>query len=286
MDLKYYGNSIFSLSRNALHKSKDNGKSWQNIPIDLPEIRSDFTGKIEKIDVAKKGLDTFDIDLDKIWIACENGIIVSENLDGNFSWSYHLDWDGAYGVNFENGYGWSSVPRWGSASGIIKKAPNEGWTYVTGNYEWKGGGKMFVDPQDPANIVFAHLGYDIYAQTQDGGAHWNKPLCPESKYCWFTLATIWNNKSTIFGFNSYSQDYGKTWDSLGIKIYTMTKAGNTFYAFGSDELDYTTKIFTGTPNNWTNIGLKSPNMPNLAATDSTVFAATNEGKLYRGTWQK
>lgn len=33
-------------------------------------------------------------------------------------------------------------------------------------------------------------------------------------------------------------------------------------------------------------GLKNPNMPNLAATDSTVFAATNEGKLYRGTWQK
>lgn len=288
-DIKYYGNSLFALTINSFHKSMDNGQSWQNIPIDLPEIRMHFSEKLEKIDVAKNGLYNFDIDQNKIWLTCRNGIVVSDNLDGNFLWSDHWDYDGASDITMKNGFGWAAIPGCGSRSGLWKKTPDKDfWQSVASDLTLCGGEEIIVDPIDPANIVYTSLTAKRYAYTLDGGVNWTTW---DSKHGIPIYASVWNDKSIIFNENEYSQDHGQTWNPLGISAQVIRKSGDMFYILGTDPSGYHGGLMTGTPNNWANHGWINSDFNIIdrsifAATDSTIFATTYGHKLYRGTWQK
>jgi hypothetical protein len=222
----------------------DNGTTWQIIPIDLVTDELNF----------------IDIDQEKIYIACQDGIAVSENLEGNFSWSFHWTWDGCSEVKMQNGYGWCVVPNYGSRSGINKKMPDSNWELVSAakSVGVNTNKSIGIDPNDP-NVVF------VYNKlTTDGGVSW---LSTEES---IKLYTIWDNKLTAFGVFQYTNDQAKTWQMHGLRdVGVMSK--------GPDDLLYASAsnngIYRGAPNNWINIGLAGYNITSMTFNNQYVFAS-------------
>lgn len=280
----YQGNNIFALSLHAFHKSSDNGTSWQSIPIDLQETATASTGEPQKIDVVKNGLYSFDIDQDKIWISCRNGIIVSDNLDGNFSWSYYSDDSTPRSIDMVNGYGWFVDSR-----SLKKKTPDKKeWTPVSPN-TWWGFGSIITDPSDPANVAYFLTG--SWMMTINGGKDWNYFSLPDNLIGrGYGLNIIGNDKTYIFRGPQYSDDHFKTWKPLGITADYVMNVGNEFYTFGTStgQKDNKQHFFTGTPNNWIDHGsvdLDFSNRVTPIATNSMFFGYTTNGNFYRGTWE-
>jgi len=254
-----YNNSIYALTDSLLYKSEDSANSWQQIPISLS------TGK----------LNFMDIDQNKIYIACRNGIVVSENLEGDFSWSFHWTWDSCDEIDMQDGYGWCCIANWGSRSGLNRKTPDGDWVLapdITTNPNIKssgrpggGGTDMAIDPIDPYNIMYIN-----YVMTTDGGATWQHN--PDE----VILCTIWDDLSTAFGHYEYTDDRGQTWKTHGLdSVSAMVKGSdNLLYAASNDynENHYDGGIFRGVPNQWVSLGLKEFYITDIAVNADHVFA--------------
>lgn len=259
-----YNNDIYALTKDTLYKSSNNGNSWQTITIGLP------TGDLNFID----------IDQNKIYIACRNGIIVSENLNGNFAWSLFWTWDSCDELDMQDGYGLCSIANWGSKSGLNRKTPNGDWelilankTNLSNNLTERPGGSgtdMAVDPIDPYNIMFY-----CSTMTNDSGVTWQNVLDEVMFY------TIWDGLPTAFGHNKYTNDRGTTWKTHGLNdAIAMVK--------GPDNLLYATSVyyngnnyagvFRGVPNQWTSLGLENSYIvTDIAVNNNYVFAGIMVG---------
>lgn len=121
-----------------------------------------------------------DIDQDHIYVACRNGIIVSKDLDGDFSWSLHWGWDACIDIDMNDGVGWALITSWGSMSGPIQITPDTGkWKLHRGDLPWSRVGRLSWIEADPAHpLSTAAVGEDPTSdkgyRTTDGGEYWRQ----------------------------------------------------------------------------------------------------------------
>lgn len=247
-----HNNILYAISDRMLYKSNNDGSSWQVIPINL----------------TSSSLNSIDIDQNKIYIACDQGIIVSQNLNGEFTFSFDWGWDGCSEVDMQDGYGWGAVPMWGNMSGPIRKIPdNVNWERRVGDIPGEdiSMGSAKADPINPLNI--AYVGRYV---TTDGGIHWISLGHKGIDYI-----TILNNISTAFRYYDspgYTEDHGSSWKNIGIneEILSMTKDQNgLLYAATVNS------IFRGTTGNWQNLGQHILSIPiqNIVVYNNMIFVS-------------
>jgi len=250
------GDVLFGLSTGGLFRSEDDGTTWHPVTIRLD------TGDIRAMDV----------DDGKLFVACDNGLCVSENLGESFTWSFHWTWDGCGSVDFRNGVGWMTVPNWGSASGVFRRLPGGGWERKRGAPAWK----VIADPLAPTDVAYLDA-YPSHYVTLDGGGTWQP--CGEVKF-----ATMWNGLPTAFGYNSFTQDRGRSWQPLGICL----EAFGGSEAMAQDEatgllfaVESHGAVYRGLPGQWKPCSSVGEGFVAVAVANSYLFAVTEEGKVFR-----
>ncbi len=176
-------------------------------------------------------LNALDIDQDRIYLACRNGIAVSDNLDGGFTWSFNWTWDACLDVDMQDGYGWACIANWGSRSGPHRKTPDGPWVRCPGDLPYDRIGTFLCIEADPADANAATMrSGNLAYRTADAGQHWVPegwpgPL-PGEFPTWGTLTLDqgWNlisfpvSRLTSLGLGSGVLEYGFVWDPA-LQVY-------------------------------------------------------------------
>lgn len=249
-------NTIFILNTVEFYKSNDGGDSWEiiNLNINPQYDTGDFN--------------CFDIDQNRIWVGCRNGIIVSENLDGNFQWSMYWDWDPCYYIDMNNGNGWATISSWGSKSGALNKTPDSEWISY-------GRDELFYFEYHlpiVADLKDVNTAYINNYKTTDNCKTWSD-ITEKVIYC--TIRT--NDKLAIYSKDKFSIDRGITWKPLNITATAITNVKDTLF-IGTEQ-----GVYSGQPDDWTALGLADENIIAIAINDNYIFALNDKGKLFRKT---
>ena len=251
-------------SDRTIYKSSDLGANWQPTNINLTTGGSVYD---------------MDVDQGKLYVACQTGIVVSDDEGASFGWSLYWRWDACNDVDMQNGYGWAAIINWGGMSGPIRKTPESIWECRRGDIPWAymSMGSATADPIDPYNIAYVASNVGGSYRTLDSGAHW---LLFSGRIIY---TTIIDGKSVIYNHNpysgqdSYSEDHGDTWQPLGMTAGAIIRDEETGLLFAAGTGG---GIYVGHPGDWKPYGLSDQIIQSLAICGKRLFAISATGRIF------
>lgn len=268
--LRALHDQLIALTNEGLFKSGDSGISWQQISVGLT------TGAINSMD----------IDQDKLYLACRNGVAISTNEGASFQWSLSWSWDSCNDIDFQDGFGWAAINNWGAKSGPNQKTPDSpDWILRRGDLPWAymSTRSIIADPLDPDNVAYLNsMATNQSYRTLDGGKRW----LPSLNYDKIVYAFPSGSRSLVFSERKFSEDQGETWQPIGLSLDTrMSSLKNVIVRDDTSGLFYAASfskgVFSGQPGKWTPLGMSDQYVHALAIQSNQLFAATSEGKMFR-----
>lgn len=269
-----HNEKIYTRSNASLYRSDDTGDSWVKILKNNDIIGGHIVGNIYEVDG----------DLDKLWIAVNNGILVSSDDGDTFGWSWYWHWDPNTSVDFSDGTGWCGVTSFGSRSGPNRKVGTGSWELKLGNIivDHRSIYWVVADVVDPANYAYVYTvdwGGHAY-RTSNGGSSWIE-FDDENLVIY---AAENDGNSIVYSNNAYSDDNAQTWSSLGITVSAIIKEYTNDIVFASkSSISY--GVFFDDGGTWTEYGLNNKWIKYMSvfetAKDDYLLCVDNNGKLYR-----